>query len=293
VPAGQSLAVSLDTLVAGRHFPLDALPQDIATRAFCVCLSDLAAMGATPQYYTLGLTLPTADESWLQAFSESLHAIADQYQCELIGGDTTQGALTISLQVHGTVSASKILRRDMARAGDSVYVTHTLGDGAAALSMLQSKQVFTNDAAVYLKNRFYRPEPQISAGQALGDIAHAAIDISDGLLADLQHIAQASDVDILVDIERIPLSAACQLVGDNLALQWALTGGDDYQLAFTVPVDKQLNLMSLISAGELNATLIGHVQTVRTPNKPAVHCQYHQQPWQSQCLIQGFDHFAS
>lgn len=291
MPEGQSLAVSLDTLVAGRHFPIDASAKDIATRAFCVCLSDLAAMGAKPQCFTLGLTLPEADEAWLQTFSDSLFAIADQYDCELIGGDTTQGELTISLQVHGTVKPATMLRRDAAKAGDILYVTNTLGDGAAALSMLQGQQVFAN-YVTYLKQRFYCPTPQIQAGLRLNGIAHAAIDISDGLLADVQHIANASRVDIEIEIDQLPFSDACETVTRQLRQQWALIGGDDYQLAFTVPQAKQMQIKELIDNNALNAKAIGKVYPI-SDQKPVVRCQYQQQPWQAPWLTKGFDHFAT
>ena len=291
VPEGQSMAVSLDTLVAGRHFPIDAAAKDIATRAFCVCLSDLAAMGAKPQCFTLGLTLPEANAAWLQAFSEALFTIANQYGCELIGGDTTKGPLTISLQVHGTVVPSHMLKRNASKAGDLLYVTNTLGDGAAALSMLLGKQVFANFES-YLKQRFYCPEPQIDAGLLLRGVAHAAIDISDGLLADVQHIANASNVDVIIDIEQIPLSDACKTVDLALSTKWALTGGDDYQLAFTVPIDKRADIQALIASGQLNATAVGRVCDSQD-GQPQVHCHYQQQLWQVPWLTQGFDHFAS
>lgn len=290
VPLGQSMAVSLDTLVAGRHFPFDASASDIATRAFCVCLSDLAAMGAKPQCFTLALTLPEAHSAWLQAFSDSLFAIADQYQCELIGGDTTQGPLTISLQVHGTVHPNEMLRRNAAKVGDTLYVTNTLGDGAAALSMFLGKQVLANHEA-YLKQRFYCPKPQVEAGLLLNGIAHAAIDISDGLLADVQHVASASNVDVIIDIEQLPLSEACKTVDSTLGFEWALTGGDDYQLAFTVPVYNQPELDTLIESGKLNATAIGCVTEIQD-NQPMVHCRLQQKPWQAPWQKQGFDHFA-
>lgn len=292
MPAGQSLAVSLDTLVAGRHFPNDAAPEDIATRAFCVCLSDLAAMGATPQCYTLGLTLPDVDPLWLAAFSDSLHQIASRYDCQLIGGDTTKGPLTITLQVHGIVPEGAALRRSSAQVGDQLYVTNTLGDGAAALQAILGEVSFARQDVDYLTSRFYQPEPQITAGIALAGLAHAAIDISDGLLADLAHIARASRVDMTVDVDQLPLSAACLSAGREQAIEWALTGGDDYQLAFTVPAKRQAELDVLFKEHSINATLIGTTHQI-SGDKPTVRCQYAQQPWQADNLRKGFDHFAS
>jgi len=249
-------------------------------------------MGAQPLYYTLALTMPSADESWLQAFSDALHGIAKQYDCALIGGDTTQGPLTISLQVHGSVLPASVLRRDGAKIGDKVYVTDCLGDGAASLAMLQGKQVFTDPHKEYLKQRFYCPEPQINAGIALRGLAHAAVDISDGLLADCQHMASASDVDFILDVEQIPLSAACQSVDLALARQWAFSGGDDYQLAFTIPEQNHKALAQLLTSGKIKATCIGSVKA-RGGEKPAVICHYQQQPWSPPWLTQGFDHFAT
>lgn len=275
IPDNCQLVMSMDTVVAGRHFPEDAQPYDIATRALCTSLSDLAAMGAKPLWFTLGLTLPTADEQWLAAFSEGLFAIADRYQCDLIGGDTTQGPLTVTVQVHGAVS-EHILHRRNAKVGDTLWVTGCLGDGAAGLAMLLQKEgsqdkllekdALLKEAQNYLHQRFYAPEPQIHAGLKLVSLANAAIDISDGLLADVGHIAKASEVDIHIDIEQLPISDASKtlarmLGGDCTArcVDWALTGGDDYQLAFTVSEQHLAEVQSLAQQQGLNASLIGRV----------------------------------
>lgn len=295
VPPDYDLVVSMDTLVAGRHFPLSAAPGDIARRAFCTSLSDLAAMGAQPAWFTLGLTLPEADTLWLREFSQALLAMADHYQCDLVGGDTTQGPLTITLQCHGLVQAGKVLSREAARVGDSVFVTGTLGDGAAALAVLEDKAQWgnhpeENPAVRYLLRRFYQPEPQIAAGLLLVDYIDVAIDISDGLLADLGHIARASGVDITVDTEKIPLSPACKKVAGEQALPYALSGGDDYQLAFTVAAAQKPAIQALMQRGELPATEIGRVLP-RREEQPRVRCFFEQravtfdQP-------PGYQHFA-
>ncbi|MGH1485724.1 MAG: thiamine-phosphate kinase [Cellvibrionaceae bacterium] len=292
IPENHQLVVSMDTLVAGRHFPKDASPEHIAQRAFCTCLSDLAAMGAAPQWFTLGLTLPESDSIWLQSFSESLLNIADEYQCDLVGGDTTQGPLTITLQVHGLVKAGCALTRSAAQAGDKVFVTGCLGDGAAALEVLLNPSIKV-DVAVqeYLSQRFYCPEPQIKSGRLLVDYANAAIDISDGLLSDCQHIANASAVDIKIDVSKIPLSSAYRAVVNEAAIDKALVGGDDYQLVFTVSEQHYSSVNRFIKDKVLDATEIGQVLNSRSA-KPVVHCV------DSQGVIdikikQGYQHFAS
>ena len=287
--------------MAGRHFPVDAHPDQIATRAFCTCLSDLAAMGATPRWFTLGLTLPESDAEWIALFSKALLNIAQAYQCELVGGDTTQGPMTITLQVHGVVEMGKALRRDQAEVGDSVFVTGCLGDGAGALALIN------NDAIVntidehqkkYLQGRFYCPEPQINAALKIIDFAHAAIDISDGLLADLQHIAVASQVDITVDVDSLPISLACKsLVGDAKALVYALSGGDDYQIVFTVPDKYLATVFELIKKGEVVATKIGRVvATDLSKNQHQVYCCKKDKKIEIKSVLdgyKGYQHFAS
>lgn len=301
VPDNHHLVVSMDTLVSGRHFPVDAQPDQIATRAFCTCLSDLAAMGATPRWFTLGLTLPTSNVEWIASFSKALLNIAQEYQCALVGGDTTQGPMTITLQVHGVVEIGKALRRDQAELNDSVFVTGSLGDGAGALALINNDSMINDideHQKKYLQERFYCPEPQIKAALKIINFAHAAIDISDGLLADLQHIAAASQVDIEVDIDTIPLSLACKnLVGDAKALVYALSGGDDYQIVFTVP-DKYLSTISeLITNKEIVATKIGKVvATNLSKNQHEVYCCKKGKKIEVKSLLndyKGYQHFAS
>lgn len=292
VPETQQLVVSMDTLVAGKHFPNNTRPEHIAQRAFCTCLSDLAAMGAVPYCFTLGLTLPESDTLWLQSFSESLLSIADKYQCDLVGGDTTQGPLSITIQVHGLVKAGAALTRGAAQAGDKVFVTGCLGDGAAALAVLLNPAINIDTAAQkYLLQRFYCPEPQIKSGCLLVDYANAAIDISDGLLADCQHIATASAVDIEIDATKIPLSPACRAVASEHAFDKALVGGDDYQLVFTVPEKHYASVNLFIEDNILDATEIGQVLNSLS-TAPAVRCLNDQQVV-AIAAKQGYQHFAS
>ena len=252
IPPGERLATSVDTLVSTVHFPADAFPEDIGYRAVAVSASDLAAMGARPLAMTLALTLPEADEFWLHSFSEGLAAAVGAFGLPLIGGDTTRGGLTITVQVLGTVPLSGGLLRSGACVGDGVYVSGTLGDAAGALEFLADGWHPGAEHGEYLLQRFYRPRARLELGQSLLGSATACIDISDGLLADAGHIAAASGVGIDIDAERLPLSAALAAHGDReQALLWALTGGDDYELCFTLPAGHS------VPAG---CTLIGQVR---------------------------------
>jgi len=236
VPAHQQMCISMDTLVEDVHFPKHANPFDIATRALCVTLSDLAAMGATPLGFTLAITLPNAESNWLRDFSQGLITIAQQYRCPLVGGDTTKGpVLVISIQVHGLVAKNSALRRNGARVGDKVYVSGNLGDGAGALPVvLQDPELKLQGSKSRMSQHFYQPLPQIEFGQSLIGVATSCMDVSDGLVQDLNHICKKSGVGMEINANNIPLSKALtQRYGKSQALQYALTGGDDYQLAYT------------------------------------------------------------
>jgi thiamine-monophosphate kinase len=235
VAPGDLLVNSVDTLVAAVHYPDDAFPEDIGYRALAVAASDLAAMGAAPLACTLALTLPDADPLWLQAFSEGLRQATGAFRLPLVGGDTTRGPVTvITVSVFGTCPAGAALTRGGARVGDAVCVSGTLGDGAAALAFLEERWQPDPDAAEALFARFYRPRPRLALGQALRGQATACIDISDGLLADLGHLCAASGVGMALESAALPLSPALAGAGDR-ARDWALAGGDDYELAFTLP----------------------------------------------------------
>ncbi|RRJ83602.1 thiamine-phosphate kinase [Aestuariirhabdus litorea] len=235
LPAEQRLCFSMDSLVAGVHFPAAADPALIARRALAVNLSDLAAMGASPLCFTLGLTLPEASDEWLQAFSAGLAAEAAAHGVSLVGGDTTLGPLSITLQVQGLLPRGGALRRDGAREGELVIVSGTLGDAAAALDLLEQPAAALTPNRQQLLERYYRPQPRLELGQALLKIgAGCAIDISDGLLADLGHILERSCVGARIDLGALPLSAALRAECPERALERALNGGDDYELCFTL-----------------------------------------------------------
>lgn len=236
---GERLATSVDTVVAGVHFPEDSFPEDIGFRAVSVAASDLAAIGARPLGMTIALTLPEADEFWINAFSQGVAQAVSLYDLPLIGGDTTRGPLTITVQVLGALPMQQALLRGGARIGDGVYVSGTVGDAAAALAFLNDQWQPSPQDAEFLLQRFNRPIARLDLGQELLGKASAAIDISDGLLADAGHIAAASGVGIRVDAAALPLSAALRAHGDSeQGLRWALAGGDDYELCFCLPAEQ-------------------------------------------------------
>lgn len=259
-PEGKLIAVSMDSLVGGIHFPRNADPELIAERALRVNLSDLAAMGAEPLWFTLGLTLPKVDERWLEGFARGLFTVADEYNIALVGGDTTRGPLAMTIQVHGAVEAEQAFLRSGARIGDVVFVTGNLGDAAAALAVIRQELSVGKAAFNYFMSHYYRPVPRIKEAKLLRGIIHCAIDVSDGLLADLGHICEESGVAARIDIERVPVSTALNKVGEAEQIaDWALAGGDDYQLCFTVNAQNLPRVQKLIADGKLHATAIGEI----------------------------------
>ncbi len=267
-PPGAALVATTDTLIAGVHFPLDTDPQSIGHKALAVNLSDLAAMGATPAWVLLSLTLPEADEPWLASFAQGFFALAERHHIALVGGDTTRGALAVTVQALGRVAPQGALRRDAARVGDLIYVTGTLGDAGLALLALQDEVKLPRAERDYALTRLNRPEPRVAAGCALAGIAHACIDISDGLAADLGHILAASGVGAQVQVERLPCSAALLTHFDS-AGGWVLplAGGDDYELCFTVPPGRQAEAEQALAAVDTPCTWIGHITARR-----GLHC---------------------
>jgi thiamine-monophosphate kinase len=269
IPAGMELAVSVDTLVAGVHFPVDTCPRDIGHKALAVGLSDMAAMGAEPRWLTLALTLPQADEVWLKGFSEDFFKLAESYNAHLIGGDTTRGPLSITVQVQGLVPAGQSFLRAAACPGDHIYVTGELGDAALALRALQGVAKLPVEQAAYLLTRLNRPEPRIAAGLALRGIARAAIDISDGLAADLGHILTASGVGATLDLTQLPLSASVRaVVAETGDWHLPLSGGDDYEVCFTVPEQNQPRLFAVLGQLNCRCTHIGIIEKM-----PGLRCK--------------------
>lgn len=274
---GCQLAVSMDLLQEGVHFPKSAIPALVAQRALAVNLSDLAAVGAEPLCFTLGLSLPEADHTWLEAFGRGLLEIATQYRCPLVGGDLIRGNLHMAIQVHGQVPRGQALLRSGAKAGHLVYVTGTLGDAAAALRLFDSyaggdasgqpRSTFEAGSLGarqrdYFINRFYRPLPRIEVGMALRGLASAAIDLSDGLISDIGHVAVASGTGVEIDGEQLPLSdAMLACVRPEHRLPLAMGGGDDYELCFTIPPERVAELEETLAGLDTRITRIGEIVT--------------------------------
>ena len=259
VPPGHELVVSTDTLVNGIHFPDNTAPYDIGFKALAVNLSDIAAMGAEPRWATLCLTLPKIDKQWLQEFSRGFAEPARRYNVSLVGGDTTHGPLSISVQIMGTVKAGMSLTRAGANVGDHIFVTGTLGAAALALSVLQNNNVPGQDMAECL-SRLNRPLPRVEVGRAINGIATAAIDISDGLAADLGHILESSAASAIVELGQMPVCTQLQQITDvDRYWQLAIASGDDYELCFTVPEESVTRVARISKELDVPITNIGRV----------------------------------
>lgn len=268
VPAGQQLVVAMDTLNAGVHFPEDTAPADIGWKALAVNLSDLAAMGAEPAWCTLSLSMPQADVAFVDGFLDGFLALARQHDVALVGGDTTRGPVSICVTVHGFVEAGTALRRDAARIGDDIWVSGTLGDAAGGLVQWAKRgQVHfsaKSEPDPFLLARLNRPTPRIALGRALRGIASACIDVSDGLLADLGHLCDASEVGAQVNIDALPTSEGLRAAFDRQMRQGLqATGGDDYELCFTAPPEARVAVDSAARELELELVRIGII--VATP----------------------------
>lgn len=257
VPTGHDLVVSTDTLNVGVHFPVDTAPSDIGWKSLAVNLSDLAAMGATPAWCTLNLTLPDADSGWLDAFLGGFLALASQYRIALVGGDTTRGPLSITVTVHGFVPQDAGLRRDGAQVGDLICVSGTLGNAAGALRQWQQGLVMHAKLRSFLE----RPTPQIELGLALRGLATSCIDISDGLLADLSHVLTASGVGAEIEIVALPMSAILAAKFDAAERrELQLGGGDDYELCFTVPPERAMEVIAATDHANVPYRRIGRIE---------------------------------
>ncbi len=258
VPAGCELVATTDTLVAGVHFPHGSPPVSIGHRALAVNLSDIAAMGARPAWALLALTLPQADESWLTEFAAGLGGLAREHRVALVGGDTTQGPLCITVQLLGVVEAGTALRRSGGHAGDALFVSGTPGDAAAGLALEQSRLEVPPELREYLRERFLLPTPRVALGQRLRGFASACIDVSDGLLGDAGKLARASGIAAQLEFAALPVSAALQAaVGAERARVLALTGGDDYELCFAVPARHLARLAAELPQAAWGYTRIG------------------------------------
>jgi len=296
--AGMQLAISSDMLVEGRHFFADVDPLTLGHKALAVNLSDLAACGAKPLAFTLALALPQADEAWLAPFSRGLLALAAEHNCALIGGDTTQGPLNICITVFGEVPKNQALLRNAAKVGDDIYVSGTLGDARLALEVMRGNLVLSNEAFIAAKARLETPTPRIALGMALRGIASSAIDVSDGLQGDLGHVLQQSAVGAVIDAAVVTQLLAINLIATQAIktkvnsqftsqkqLQYALSGGDDYELAFTASVSKRQAVQAAALASNTPVTRIGQIEA--EPGLRLIDAQGQTVP----NIFASFDHF--
>ncbi|MGN6666535.1 MAG: thiamine-phosphate kinase [Trinickia sp.] len=291
---GQLLAVSTDMLVEGRHFLPSVDPRALGHKTLAVNLSDLAAMGAKPRAFTLSLALETPREAWLEAFAEGLFALADRFDCELIGGDTTGGPLNLCVTIFGDVPAQAALRRDGAREGDDIWVSGTLGDARAALGAMRGEwphDLFDAREHAALRSALEQPEPRIALGLALRGLAHCALDVSDGLAGDLLHILERSRVRASVDIDAVPRSDAVRKLPPDAQRQCTLAGGDDYELIFTAPPLAREAIEDAGARVNVAVTRIGTICALRhATDEPAI--AWHDASHAPLSLtLHGFDHF--
>jgi thiamine-monophosphate kinase len=293
--AGEEIAITSDMLVEGRHFFMNADPELLGRKALAVNLSDLAAMGAKPIGFTLAIALPKVDTVWLDAFSKGLFAVANQYSCPLIGGDTTAGPLTISITAFGSIPSGKALRRSGAKVGDDIWISGTVGDARLALAALRHEINLTDSDLKEIEHRMHNPTPRVELGMKVRDIASAALDISDGLLGDLQHILKQSQVSAEVFVDQLPKSETLQKQSEDIQYQFAASGGDDYEICFTAPIEKRGAIDEISTALNLPLTRIGSItekvdaiQRLRLFNKNGDLLDQ----TKSAALLTSFDHFA-
>jgi thiamine-monophosphate kinase len=256
------LAVSTDMLLEGRHFSPQDSPAGLGHKSLAVNLSDLAAMGATPRWATLAIALPEENDAWLTAFARGFFRIADQYGIELIGGDTTRGALTLSITVMGEVPPGQALRRDGAKPGDDVWVSGVIGSAALALAYRQGRLFMEQIDAARVLPALYLPTPRVELGIALRGLASSAIDISDGLLGDLGHILERSRVGATLEFAALPTLPVVQnYLREAVARDCVLAGGDDYELCFTAPADRRDAVLAAAASVDMAVTRIGRITT--------------------------------
>ncbi|QWD62271.1 thiamine-phosphate kinase [Polynucleobacter sp. MWH-UH25E] len=294
-PSDEEIAITSDMLVEGRHFLKGADAEQLGRKALAVNLSDLAAMGAKPLGLTLSIALPNMDEQWLKAFSKGLFSIANQFDCSLIGGDTTAGPLTISITAIGSVPNGKAIRRSGAKIDDEVWVSGAVGDARLVLAALRHEISLSKDELGTIEHRMHQPTPRIELGLRLRGIANAALDVSDGLLGDLQHILRQSQVDAEIFLDRLPKSDALKKQSIQTQNQFAACGGDDYELCFTAPKSQHEFILEISRALDLPLTCIGRiihkknhssqVHILNTDGKILSDTEAAQ-------LLKSFDHFA-
>jgi thiamine-monophosphate kinase len=265
VPAGHQLAISTDMSVVGTHFFQHAAPYDIGWKSLAVNISDMAAMGANPKWATLSIALPDTNEHWLKSFSAGFFDCANAFNVDLVGGDTTRGTLNVNVTIMGVVEIGKAITRSHAQVGDDIWVSGQLGHAAMGLAHLQNKCVLDKDLLEVCLFALHQPQPRVSLGLALQEIAHSCIDISDGLLADLGHILEASSSETskkgaILQLENIPCLPTIKARIQEQDIQHAvLAGGDDYELCFTARPNQRKTLIALAEQLNINLTRIGSI----------------------------------
>jgi len=267
VPVGHNLAYSIDTQVAGVHFPVDVDGSIVAQRSLGSSVSDLAAMGAKPHVFTVALTLPCHDQEWLHGFTTAMASMARNLQITLVGGDLTRGPMAVTVHVSGLLKDGQGLQRAGAKPGDDIYVSGTVGDAAAGLQILMEKNSVSSTQRDFLVSRFCLPQPRLELGQNLVSIANSAIDISDGLVADLTHICQMSHVGAQVEVHKVPRSDELNSAYPTRALEMALNGGDDYEICFTVRPELRREIRQVSDLTTVPITRIGHIN-----NRESITC---------------------
>ena len=261
IPQDMEVVLSIDTLLEDTHFPAETDPSDLGYKALAVNLSDMAAMGAVPKWVLLSISLPENDEAWLKKFASGFLELAKQYSVSLIGGDMSRGPLSVTLQIQGLVPTDAALKRGGAQKGDLIYVTGLLGDAGVGLDIIQGKLSMGNEHETFFLNSLNRPEISIEAGLRLRKIASSAIDISDGLIADLEHILDASGVGAEIEVKKIPLSEAMQqCVDETTAWNYALTSGDDYKLCFTASAAHHERIINTFKEINIPVSCIGKIE---------------------------------
>ena len=296
IAEGEEIVITSDMLVEGRHFFMNADPELLGRKALAVNLSDLAAMGAKPIGFTLAIALPTVDIVWLEAFSKGLFAVANQYSCPLIGGDTTAGPLTISITAFGSIPSGKAIRRSGAKVGNDIWTSGTIGDARLALAALRHEITLPESDLKQIEHRMHNPTPRVELGMKIRELASAALDISDGLLGDLHHILKQSQVSAEVFLDQIPKSETLQKQSEDIQNQFAASGGDDYEICFTAPIEKRGVIDEISRVLNLPLTRIGSI----TEKVGAVEKLYLLNKngdlldeTKSAVLLKSFDHFAT
>lgn len=294
--ADEEVAITSDMLVEGGHFFAGTNPELLGRKALAVNLSDLAAMGARPIGFTLAIALPTANNTWLETFSKGLFAMAEEYSCPLIGGDTTAGPLTISITAFGALPKGEAIRRSGAKPGEDIWVSGTVGDARLVLAALRHEINLSKLDLLQIEHRMHNPAPRIKLGMQLRNIASSALDVSDGLLGDLHHILKQSQVDAEIQLDKLPKSDTLQKQDLQIQNQFAACGGDDYEICFTAPASQRDNIQAISKSIGLPLTIIG-----KTVPKNDIEAKVHLLDVSGALLsdveaapfLKSFDHFAS